>query len=143
MGAVTCPDSECGHGLASLGGSKLVGESLGDRGLSVASPGDVDGDGFGEVLLGAYDSDAGGASSGAAYLVSGRSPGTPACGCPARLVGEQPADLVVVAAPGDFDGDGLMDILVGALEEDTGGAQAGAVYLRGSRHRVARPDLPM
>ena len=119
--------------LGSLGGPKLVGEALGDHaGISVASPGDVDGDGFADILLGAYDADAGGVAAGVAYLVSGPVSGVlPLADAQARMIGEQAGDLAgfTVAAPGDFDGDGRMDVLVSAYQEDTGGAQAGAVYL--------------
>ena len=48
----------------------FLGESAGDySGTSVASAGDVDGDGLDDLLIGAHFNDAGGNNAGATYLV--------------------------------------------------------------------------
>jgi hypothetical protein len=94
--------------------------------------GDVDGDGLGDVLVGAYLSSAGGAQSGIAYLVLGGRSGTiPLASADARLLGEDAADGagMSVAGAGDVDGDGLADLLVGAFGVDDAGGQSGAAYL--------------
>lgn len=63
-------------GVISLMGSvgvgdtyRFIGEENQDRATFVSSAGDMDGDGTTEVLIGAYNSDAGGTDSGAAYVI--------------------------------------------------------------------------
>ncbi len=108
----------------------LVGETAGDQaGLAVGSAGDVDGDGNGDVLVGAWGADGGGAYSGAAYLVLGPRWGTVDLGSSdGELVGEAAGDFAgqSVAGVGDLDGDGYDDVLVGAPGTDSG---TGTVYL--------------
>lgn len=113
---------------------KLVGEAPDNwAGYSVSEAGDVDGDGLGDILLGA-DVDYGGRESHAAYLVLGRSLGGE------RLIDLSNADYILtgessydyasqVSTAGDVDGDGLSDILIGAAGVDFGGPGAGAAYL--------------
>ena len=116
---------------------KLVGESASDyAGYSVSSAGDVDGDGLGDVLVGAFRNDGGGTDAGAAYVVLGSSLGTSstiylANSADYKLVGEDISDFagVSVSSAGDVDGDGLDDLLVGAWLNDDGGSQAGKTYL--------------
>jgi hypothetical protein len=49
----------------------------------------------------------------------------------AKLVGHDPSDLAgtSVAARGDIDGDGSVDVVVGAPGDDAGAVSAGAAYL--------------
>ncbi len=90
-----------------------VGENGDDYfGISVASAGDVNGDGFADVLVGAsgYNS-----SRGKAYVYHGSPAGlglSPAW----SAVGENSGDLFgySVASAGDVNGDGFADVLVGA-----------------------------
>ena len=50
----------------------LGGQSSGDRaGHDVEGAGDLDGDGRGDVLIGAYANDAGGSNAGRTYAVLG------------------------------------------------------------------------
>ena len=42
---------------------------------SVSSAGDVNGDGFDDLLIGAFGADANGTGSGASYVVFGKAPG--------------------------------------------------------------------
>ena len=113
--------------------AKFVGEETGDlAGFSVSTAGDVNGDGFDDLLVGAYHQDAGGSDAGVAYLVLGPVMGTvDLSAADGMLVGEEPEDLagLPVAPAGDVNGDGFDDILVGACLQDEGGANAGAAYL--------------
>ena len=50
--------------------ARLVGEATADyAGFGLAGAGDVDGDGFDDLVIGATGNDAAGSSAGAAYLV--------------------------------------------------------------------------
>ncbi|MFH1465234.1 MAG: MopE-related protein [Pseudomonadota bacterium] len=94
--------------------------------------GDVDGDGAGDVVVGAYLSDLGGADAGAAYLFYGPVAGAISLDdSDAVFVGEDPGDDagISVLFPGDADGDGVDDLVVGAIGADDGGGGSGAVYL--------------
>jgi hypothetical protein len=111
--------------------AKFIGEdSYGQAGLSVASAGDVDGDGYGDVIIGAYDSE-GGYQAGASYLVYGPVAGDVDLSvADAKFVGEDEYDgACSVASAGDVNGDGYADLLIGAYGEEAGGDWAGATYL--------------
>lgn len=92
-------------------------------GSAVAGINDVDGDGVGDLLVGAYSSGVG----GEAYLISGASGvliHTLSGGVTANHFGRS------IAATHDVDGDGLQDILVGApLSDPAGLVSAGSVFL--------------
>ena len=121
--------------------AKLLGEAETDhlaysRGL--ASAGDVDGDGFDDLLVGARYNDEGGPNAGAAYLVTGPVQGTVSLSnAEAKLLGENENDVAgySVSTAGDQNGDGLPDLLVGAYGYDTTGTNAGIVYV------VYGPDI--
>jgi hypothetical protein len=126
-------------GLAPADGFAILGGAEYDRaGFSVASAGDVNGDGFDDVIVGAYLQDGGGASAGAAYIVFGRASGLGtidlAALAPARgfmIRGDAANDYAgsSVFSAGDFNGDGLDDLIVGAPGGDDGGDRAGEAYV--------------
>ncbi len=111
--------------------STLSGAAPGaDFGRSVAIVGDVNGDGFDDLLVGASSALAGGAPSGRAYLYLGGEPFDTTADL--TLDGGATGDQFgrVVAAAGDVNGDGFADFLVGAPRADAmGAADSGAVYL--------------
>ena len=112
------------------------GEASGDRaGYSVSSAGDVNDDGFDDILIGADQNDEGGDRAGQAYLIFGKATGwtmdTNLSSADASFWGEAADNWcgVSVAGAGDVNGDGFDDILVGAIMNDDGGDNAGQVYL--------------
>ena len=121
-------------------GFKILGETAGDFSANAVSiVGDVDGDGFDDILIGAEFSDADGNNSGAAYLVFGGDGlgatvdlADIAAGIGGiRLTGEGVANFAgsAVSGAGDANGDGFDDVLIGADGNDAAGIQAGAAYL--------------
>ena len=98
-------------------------------GSSVSYAGDVNFDGYGDLIVGAARSDFGGSNAGRAYVyVGGNTPDTTA---DLILTGEAALDEfgAAVALGGDFNGDGQRDILVGAPQYEVGGGIAGRAYL--------------
>src|SRR5204863_3650016 len=117
--------------LSSLNGGNgfMLGGAVGDRsGWSVASAGDVNGDGFADVIVGAPNADPHGSESGASYVVFGNASGFAANIDLSSLDGSNGFKLSGVAAydtsgysvasAGDVNGDGFADLIVGAPSAD-------------------------
>ena len=101
-------------------------------GWSVAGAGDVNADGFDDLLIGAPYSDKGGSNAGAAFVMLGPVSGDFSLhDATAQLFGEADNDSAGVAlgSAGDVDGDGLDDLIIGAPRSTIGGDDAGAAYL--------------
>ena len=112
----------------------LLGDNAEDyAGAGLATVGDWDGDGYSDLAIGAYEEDTGDTNAGMTYLISGASltTGTLSSVAFATLAGERSDDQVgrSVSAAGDVDGDGQLDLLISAPPEDTGGNASGSVYL--------------
>jgi uncharacterized protein (TIGR03382 family) len=112
---------------------RVVGtESGGELGYSVAGAGDVNGDGYDDILLGAPTETGDQNDSGRAHVHLGSSTG-PADTPEISLDGEFSGDHfgMAVASVGDLDNDGLGDIAVGApFNDPTGGSDNnGTVYV--------------
>jgi Ca2+-binding RTX toxin-like protein len=135
--------------LATLDGTngfRLIGIDAGDRsGRSVSSAGDVNGDGFADLIVGApYAESAGGASyEGESYVVFGKAnwAGTPSLDLAAldgtngfRLIGIDADDQsgFSVSSAGDVNGDGFVDLIVGAPSAYS----AGGAYREGESYVV-------
>ena len=118
-------------------GFKLSGEAAADySGRTVASAGDVNGDGFADVIVGAWKADAPGVNSGASYVVFGKASGFAANidlssldgSIGFKLSGAAAGDQsgISVASAGDVNGDGFADLIVGAHAADSHGTNSGA-----------------
>ena len=111
--------------------ASYTGERLTYRlGHALAEAGDLDGDGHDDLLAGAPADEKGASDAGAVYglmgpVASGSWTDT------VRWYGETAGDLVgfSVAGPGDVDGDGYADVLVGLPGNDDNGPSAGAAWL--------------
>ena len=150
-----------GTGLATIDLSELTsdhgfiikGDAEGDRaGRSVSSAGDVNGDGFDDVIVGASNGDDGGLNAGEAYVIYG---GTGLNGTGLANIdlmtgltsdqgfiiqGDEGGDAqnwaddgdwagFSVSSAGDVNGDGFDDVIVGAHRGDDGGTDAGEAYV--------------
>jgi hypothetical protein len=103
-------------------------------GASVAVPGDLDGDGFAEILIGGPDYDnpfTTGTREGTAIAVRGRSGGPFTDVFDWFHVGQSNQGLLgaSVASAGDVNGDGRADYLIGEPGVELGGNQSGRVHL--------------
>jgi hypothetical protein len=110
------------------------GEDAGDEAADLAAIGDVNNDGYQDVLIGAdhYDG-AGGTDSGGAFLFYGPlGSGTlPLLSADVIFHGEQPGDQAGfwLNGLGDANGDGVDDLAFSAAYAAAGGVERGAVYL--------------
>jgi hypothetical protein len=141
---------------ASTGGFVINGQCEGDSGnfslTGAASAGDVNGDGFADLIVGASAGDpSGGTDAGRTYVVFGKANTTAvnlsavAAGTGGFVInGELSSDKsgFSVASAGDLNGDGLADLLVGANQSDAVvGNNAGRTYVVFGKTGTAAIDL--
>ena len=111
------------------GGFVINGQAASDySGFSVSSAGDVNGDGLADLIVGAYQSDPStGTDAGRSYVVFGKSGTTAvalsdiASGTGGFVINGQAASDYSgysVSSAGDVNGDGLADLIVGAMHSD-------------------------
>ena len=129
--------------LSSLSGSdgfRLDGAATNDfSGRSVSAAGDINGDGIGDLIVGADGADPNGGYSGSSYVVFGQSTPFAATLALSSLSGSNGFRLDGVAAydysgrsvsaAGDINGDGLGDLIVGAFHAAPNGINSGSSYV--------------
>jgi len=131
--------------LAPVDGFVIQGDEAGDlAGRSVSPAGDVDGDGFDDIIVGAHFGDDGGVDAGEAYVVFGRGDAFGTIdGTGRRIIdltsldptdgfiiqGDEAGDLAGNVSSADINGDGFSEIIVGAYRGDDGGTDAGEAYV--------------
>ncbi len=104
-------------------------------GYSVASAGDVNGDGYSDIIVGARGYADPDTDEGAAFVWYGSASGLGAAGTPAnadwRAEGNQASAYfgIAVASAGDVNGDGYGDVIVGASLYDQGLTDGGAAFV--------------
>jgi hypothetical protein len=119
------------------GGFTAVLRNNDEFGRAVASLGDLDGDGVPELAVGAPTDSTGGTKRGAVYILFLRSDGTVKSHVKiAHRMGGFEGVLrntdwfgFALGNIGDFDGDGVVDLGVGAALDDDGFTNAGAIWL--------------
>jgi hypothetical protein len=105
-----------------------VGSAL--YGTSVAAAGDVNGDGFGDVIVGAPFFQNGQSEEGAIYVYHGSASGLSTT--PARVIESNRVGAAFgwsVCTAGDVNQDGFADVIVGAPLDETGQVDEGLAYV--------------
>jgi hypothetical protein len=128
------------NSLSGANGFRVNGRAGDQIGSSVAGAGDINGDGYDDLIIGGHlaNDPADPNVNGGAFVIFGKASGFTRdvnvsslngangfafFGIPGSYAGFS------VASAGDFNGDGLDDILIGAPREYDSGAIAGAVYV--------------
>lgn len=106
-------------------------------GSAVAAPGDLDADGVPDIVVGSPADEDGGSARGAVYVLFLNRNGTVKAEQKiSDTEGNFTATLMAgdefggfVTSPGDLDGDLVPDLTIGAIFDDDGGSNQGAVYV--------------
>ncbi|MDZ8082582.1 MAG: hypothetical protein RMX35_26395 [Nostoc sp. DcaGUA01] len=126
--------------IDSLNGFVINGIATADRsGSSVSDAGDVNGDGFDDLIIGASGADPNGSQSGQSYVVFGKSTGfssslnlsdlNGANGFAINGIAVDDNSGNSVSGAGDVNGDGFDDLIIGASGADPNGSQSGQSYV--------------
>ena len=142
VGAYTYGNGESNEGAAfiyhgSINGINTTYETIvesdqvsAQMGTSVSGAGDVNGDGYSDVIVGAHYYDNGESNEGAAFVYLGGSTGIIATA--SAMMESDQADAYMgwsVSGAGDVNGDGYSDVIVGAHNYDNPHTDEGAAYV--------------
>lgn len=107
--------------------SERIGD--GSNGSQVLAPGDLDGDGFDDVIVASPEADYAAVNSGAVYIYRGGPDGVETT--PAQILAgtNRRDEFGRGVALGDFDDDGEIDLAVGVWLNDTAGGDSGSVFI--------------
>ncbi len=99
-------------------------------GNSISSAGDVNGDGYSDVIVGAYSYDDAGSNEGAAFAYHGSPSGLSSTPDWSAKSGQASAYFgVSVSSAGDVNGDGYSDVIVGAYKYDNEETNEGVAFV--------------
>lgn len=153
--ASTTPVDLLTFGLPGVGhpGFRIDGAQTQDFAYTVSGAGDMNGDGLGDVIVGADGADNNARlGSGSAYVVFGKSStdavqlatfGTPVGNAGFRIDGAAAGDQTgtTVADTGDVNGDGRSDVVIGAPETDDNGDGSGSALVVFGSSSLTTVDL--
>jgi hypothetical protein len=116
--------------------ASFIGENAGDIAGSwgLDCSGDINNDGYNDIIIGAHGNDDGGNGAGKIYVVFGKSTGwamdTDLSGSDASFIGISAGYIsgVFAQSGGDFNGDGFDDIAIGSYGDKVG-IDAGEAYV--------------
>ncbi|MBI3098436.1 MAG: FG-GAP repeat protein, partial [Planctomycetes bacterium] len=121
-----------GTGLSATANWTVESDQIGaELGRSVSEAGDVNGDGYGDIIAGAYRFDNSESNEGRAFVYSGSASGL----ANTSAWSADPADQLTtqfgrsLSIAGDVNGDGYLDVIVGARLWDGEAADEGRAYV--------------
>ncbi len=110
----------------------ISAQAFGDNlGFAVASSGDVNGDGFDDLIIGARSNDARGTQAGRVFFFYGPVSGHLAATSADAIISGAPFDELgrALAPAGDLNGDGINDVIAGAPRFPLNEADTGRTYV--------------
>jgi hypothetical protein len=123
------------HGSASGLSKTAAWTAEGDQayahfGISVSEAGDVNGDGFSDVIVGVYGYNGDQPNEGKAFVYHGSASGLLKTSSWAAGVGQKYAYFgISVSEAGDVNGDGFSDVIIGAYQYDNSDKNEGSTFI--------------
>ena len=105
-------------------------QANGQLGISVSTAGDINGDGYSDVIVGAYTYSNGQSAEGSAFLFHGSAAGLSLTPSWTGESNQASSDYgFSVSTAGDVNGDGYSDVIVGAFAYSNGQSNEGRAYI--------------